>query len=66
MRGGPHPWWTPRQDLVDWTPLELGRDLEGLLRVSRATGLHVVAATGCIVTPTTRRITPCAPRRPMA
>jgi phosphotriesterase-related protein len=32
--------------LVDWTPLELGRDLEGLLRVSRATGLHVVAATG--------------------
>ena len=32
--------------LVDWTPLGLGRDPEGLLRVSEATGLHVVAATG--------------------
>jgi 5-phospho-D-xylono-1,4-lactonase len=32
--------------LVDWTPLGLGRDPEGLQRVSEATGLHVVAATG--------------------
>ncbi len=32
--------------LVDWMPLGLGRDPEGLLRVSEATGLHVVAATG--------------------
>jgi 5-phospho-D-xylono-1,4-lactonase len=32
--------------LIDWTPLGLGRDPEGLLAVSRATGLHVVAATG--------------------
>jgi phosphotriesterase-related protein len=32
--------------LVDWTPVGLGRDPEGLLRVSEATGLHVVAATG--------------------
>ena len=32
--------------LVDWTPLGLGRDPEGLLQVSEATGLHVVAATG--------------------
>jgi phosphotriesterase-related protein len=32
--------------LVDWTPLDLGRDPEGLLQVSEATGLHVVAATG--------------------
>jgi 5-phospho-D-xylono-1,4-lactonase len=32
--------------LVDWTPIGLGRDLEGLLQVSRATGLHIVAATG--------------------
>ena len=32
--------------LVDWTPLALGRNLEGLLRVSQATGLHVIAATG--------------------
>ena len=34
------------QALVDWTPLGLGRNVEGLLRVSEATGLHVVAATG--------------------
>jgi 5-phospho-D-xylono-1,4-lactonase len=34
------------QSLVDWTPIGLGRDLEGLLAVSEATGLHVVAATG--------------------
>jgi phosphotriesterase-related protein len=34
------------RSLVDWTPLGLGRDLDGLERVSRATGLHVVAATG--------------------
>jgi predicted metal-dependent phosphotriesterase family hydrolase len=32
--------------LVDWTPLGLGRDLDGLQAVSKATGLHVVAATG--------------------
>ena len=32
--------------LVDWTPLGLGRDLDGLVAVSEATGLHVVAATG--------------------
>ena len=34
------------RSLVDWTPLGLGRDLDGLVQVSRATGLHVVAATG--------------------
>jgi phosphotriesterase-related protein len=32
--------------MVDWTPLGLGRDPEGLRRVSEATGLQVVAATG--------------------
>ena len=32
--------------LVDWTPIGLGRDLDGLGAVSDATGLHVVAATG--------------------
>jgi 5-phospho-D-xylono-1,4-lactonase len=32
--------------LVDWTPLGLGRDLEGLAAVSEATGLHVIASTG--------------------
>jgi phosphotriesterase-related protein len=32
--------------LVDWTPIGLGRDLEGLVRVSAETGLHVVGATG--------------------
>src|SRR5215210_9584008 len=32
--------------LVDWTPLGLGRDLDGLAAVSEATGLHIVAATG--------------------
>jgi 5-phospho-D-xylono-1,4-lactonase len=32
--------------LVDWTPLGLGRSATGLLAVSEATGLHVVAATG--------------------
>lgn len=32
--------------LVDWTPLGLGRSLDGLRAVSRATGLHVVGATG--------------------
>jgi phosphotriesterase-related protein len=31
---------------VDWTPIGLGRDLEGLATVSRETGLHIVAATG--------------------
>jgi 5-phospho-D-xylono-1,4-lactonase len=34
------------RSLVDWTPIGLGRDLEGLAAVSLATGLHVVAATG--------------------
>jgi 5-phospho-D-xylono-1,4-lactonase len=32
--------------LVDWTPIGLGRDMDGLRAVSDATGLHVVAATG--------------------
>ena len=32
--------------LVEWTPLGLGRDLDGLVAVSRATGLHIVACTG--------------------
>jgi predicted metal-dependent phosphotriesterase family hydrolase len=32
--------------LVDWTPIGLGRNLDGLATVSDATGLHVVAATG--------------------
>jgi predicted metal-dependent phosphotriesterase family hydrolase len=32
--------------LVDWTPIGLGRDLNGLHAVSDATGLHIVAATG--------------------
>ena len=34
------------QALVDWTPIGLGRDLDGLAAVSKATGLHIVAATG--------------------
>jgi phosphotriesterase-related protein len=34
------------RSLVDWTPLGLGRDLDGLAHVARETGLHVVAATG--------------------
>ena len=34
------------QALVDWTPIGLGRDLEGLAAVSEAAGLHIVAATG--------------------
>jgi 5-phospho-D-xylono-1,4-lactonase len=32
--------------LVDWTPVGLGRDLDGLRAVSEAANLHVVAATG--------------------
>lgn len=32
--------------LVDWTPIGLGRYPDGLLRISRSTGLQVVAATG--------------------
>jgi phosphotriesterase-related protein len=32
--------------VVDWTPIGLGRDLDGLRTVARRTGLHVVAATG--------------------
>lgn len=34
------------QALIDWTPIGLGRDFDGLRAVSDATGLHVVAATG--------------------
>ncbi len=34
------------RSVVDWTPIGLGRDLDGLEAVARATGLHVVAATG--------------------
>ena len=34
------------QALIDWTPVGLGRDLDGLLAVSEAADLHVVAATG--------------------
>ena len=32
--------------LVEWTPLGLGRDLDGLAAISRASGLQVVACTG--------------------
>ena len=32
--------------VVDWTPIGLGRDLDGLAQVARSSGLHVVAATG--------------------
>lgn len=32
--------------VVDWTPIGLGRDLEGLAYVARRAGLHVIAATG--------------------
>jgi len=32
--------------VVDWTPIGLGRDLDGLAHVAREAGLHVVAATG--------------------
>jgi len=34
------------ESVVDWTPIGLGRDLDGLARVARETGLHVIAATG--------------------
>jgi 5-phospho-D-xylono-1,4-lactonase len=34
------------RSLVDWTPIGLGRDLDGLRTVSEQTGLLVVAATG--------------------
>jgi predicted metal-dependent phosphotriesterase family hydrolase len=34
------------RSLVDWTPIGLARDLDGLAHVARETGLHVVAATG--------------------
>lgn len=34
------------QALADWTPLGLGRDPQGLVEVSRRTGLHLIAATG--------------------
>jgi phosphotriesterase-related protein len=32
--------------LVEWTPFGLGRSPAGLVRASRATGVHIVAATG--------------------
>jgi phosphotriesterase-related protein len=32
--------------VVDWTPIGLGRDLDGLAYVARESGLHVIAATG--------------------
>jgi predicted metal-dependent phosphotriesterase family hydrolase len=34
------------RSVVEWTPLGLARDLDGLVAVARATGLHVIAATG--------------------
>jgi len=32
--------------LVDWTPIGVGRDLDGLTRVAEATALNIVGATG--------------------
>jgi phosphotriesterase-related protein len=32
--------------VVEWTPIGLGRDVRGLERVSRESGLHLVASTG--------------------
>jgi 5-phospho-D-xylono-1,4-lactonase len=32
--------------VIDWTPLDLGRDVDALRAVAEATGLHVVASTG--------------------
>jgi 5-phospho-D-xylono-1,4-lactonase len=32
--------------LVDMTPADYGRNAEGVMRVSKATGVHIVAATG--------------------
>jgi 5-phospho-D-xylono-1,4-lactonase len=32
--------------LVDMTPADYGRDAEGMLRISKATGIHIIAATG--------------------
>jgi phosphotriesterase-related protein len=32
--------------IVDWTPIGLGRDADGLRAVAERTGLHVVASTG--------------------
>ncbi len=34
------------RSLIDWTPLGIGRSAGGMIAVSEATGLHVVAATG--------------------
>ena len=34
------------QAIIDTSPLSIGRDPEALVKVSRATGVHVVAATG--------------------
>ena len=32
--------------VAEWTPIGLGRDLDGLVEASQASGLHVIAATG--------------------
>ena len=32
--------------VAEWTPIGLGRDLDGLAEASRASGLHIIAATG--------------------
>ena len=32
--------------VVEWTPIGLGRDLDGLVQASEESGLHIVAATG--------------------
>jgi 5-phospho-D-xylono-1,4-lactonase len=32
--------------LVDMTPTDYGRSAEGMMRISKATGIHIVAATG--------------------
>jgi len=32
--------------LVDMTPADYGRDAKGMLRISKATGIHIIAATG--------------------
>ncbi len=32
--------------VAEWTPIGLGRDLDGLAEASRASGLHIIASTG--------------------
>jgi 5-phospho-D-xylono-1,4-lactonase len=34
------------RSFVDWTPIGIGRDLDGLASISEATGLRIVASTG--------------------